>query len=582
MSLSQSVSARPAEPAPSRARGRRTRINRAHLALAVVLVLVIGYLVANPVVYLLRGTFLGPDGLTLGYLADAFGQPGTIRMLRDTVVFGAGSAIFATLIGATLAFLVARTDIPFKSFVTAASLVPLIIPGILHTVAWLMLVSPNIGAMNPYLKWVGLGSLDISSMGGMIFVQGLHAVPLVFLLMLPAFKAMDPTLEEAAAISGSGVLESLRRVTLPMLRPALWAALLVTVVNCIEGFEVPLLLGAPEGIQVLSTKIWFELSKFPANYGAAGSYSTLLILLTLVGSYLYTRLSKSGRKYQTVTGKGYRPRTISLGPWKWLGGAFVAVYFFLAVVAPTAILLWVSTQPYFRRPRVEHLADFSLDHYRRIFENPVVPRALFNSLWLSGAAATIVMLLMAVAAWVVIRTRLPGRWALDGLAFVPLALPGVVLGVALIFVYLRSPIPVYGTIWILLLAYITLYIPYGMRYASSAMYQIGGELEEASAISGAGLFETLRRIDLPLLAPGLLGGWIFIVVSAMRQLSTSLLVYSPGNEVLPVVIWAQYSDGQFGALAAIGTLMIAVLVTLVMLLLLVGRRSRRGISLDAM
>lgn len=561
---------------------QRSKVNRAHLALMAAVVIVVAYLVVNPIAYLFRGTFLGPEGFTFGYLTEAFSQPGTTRMLGHTLQFGVGSAVLATVIGSLLAFLVARTDIPFKSFVTAASLVPLIIPGILHTVAWLMLLSPNIGAMNPYLRWIGLGWLDVSSMGGMIFVQGLHTVPLVFLLMLPAFKAMDPALEEAAAISGSGVAESLRRITFPMLRPAFWAALLVTVVTCIEGFEVPVLLGAPNGIDVLSTKIWFELQKFPAAYGAAGSYSMLLIALTIIGSYLYSRFSRHGRKYQTVSGKGYRPRTISLGPWKWIGGAFVAIYFFLAVVAPTLILLWVSTQPYFRRAKLEHLADFSLDHYTRLFENPVVPRALLNSLWLSAAAATVVVLLMAVASWLVIRTRIPGRWMLDGLAFVPLALPGVVLGVALIFVYLRSPIPIYGTIWILLLAYITLYIPYGMRYASSAMYQIGSELEEASSISGAGLMETFRRIDIPLLAPGLLGGWIFILVSAIRQLSTSLLVYSPGNEVLPVVIWAQYSDGQFGALAALGTLMIAILVTLVLILLLIGRRSRAGVSFEAM
>jgi iron(III) transport system permease protein len=183
---------------------------------------------------------------------------------------------------------------------------------------------------------------------------------------------------------------------------------------------------------------------------------------------------------------------------------------------------------------------------------------------------------------VVVRTKIRGRWLVDGLAFTPMALPGVVLGVALIFVYLRSPVPIYGTIWILLIAYVTKYIPYGMRYSSSAMLQIGQELEEASAVSGAGLFKTLRRIDLPLLLPGLLSGWIFIVVSAMRELSTSLLVYSPGHEVLPVLIWSEYSDGQFGALAALGVVMIAILVALVFILLAIGRRTKGGFSIDAM
>ena len=567
---------------PPALRVKRSRPRASQIVLLVVVVVVIGYFVGNPLLYLFRGTFLAPTGLTTKYVTEAFREPGTLEMLRNTLVFGVGSAVFATIVGSILAFLVARTDVPLKKLVTAASLVPLIIPGILHTVAWLMLLSPRIGAMNPYLAVVGLDGLNVGSLGGMIFVQGLHTVPLVFLLMMPAFRAMDPSLEEAAAISGSTVGESMRRITLPMLRPALWAALLVAVVTCVEGFEVPLILGSPAGINVLSTKIWFELASFPANYGGAGAYSMLLVALTLVGTYAYSRLGKNGRRFQTMTGKGYRPRTIQLGGLKWVGSGFVAAYFFLAVLAPTLILLYVSTQPFFRRPSWAHLGDSSLKHYGRLFENPVVPRAITHSLLLSAGAATMVMLFMAIAAWVVIRTQIRGRWLVDALAFVPLALPGVVLGVALIFVYLRSSLPVYGTIWILLIAYVTKYIPYGMRYTSSAMHQIGQELEEASAVSGAGLLKTLRKIDLPLLLPGLLSGWIFIMVSAMRELSTSLLVYSPGNEVLPVVIWAQYSDGQFGALAALGVLMIGVLVALVFLLLAIGGRSKSGISLDAM
>ena len=576
------IAERPPTESPRRGARRRSRPKGSQFLLLAGIVLVIGYFVVNPLLYLLRGTFLGSDGLTMSFLTEAFTTPGTIEMLRNTLVLGAGSGVFATFIGATLAFLVARTDIPMKSLVTAASLVPLIIPGILHTVAWLMLLSPRIGAMNPYLAWIGLDGLDVGSMGGMIFVQGLHAVPLVFLLMLPAFKAMDPSLEEAASIAGSSVLESLWRITLPMLRPALFAALLITVVTGIEGFEVPLILGSPDGISVLSTKIWFALQTFPVNYGGAGAYSMLLVGITLIGSYMYSRFSRNGRKYQTVTGKGYRPRTIQLGRLRWVGAGFVAVYFFFAVLAPTLILVYVSVQPYFRRPSFANIADSSFVNYERLFDNPVAPRALMHSLLLSAGAATLVMLFMALAAWVVIRSQIRGRWLVDALAFVPLALPGVVLGVALIFVYLRSPLPVYGTIWILLIAYVTKYIPYGMRYTSSAMHQIGLELEEASAVSGAGMFETLRRIDLPLLLPGLLAGWIFIVVSAMRELSTSLLVYSPGNEVLPVLIWSQYSDGQFGALAALGVLMIAILVALVFLLLTIGRRSKGGINLDAM
>lgn len=567
--------------APGGRFGAVRRIASPRRVLMLAIGVAVGYLALVPMAYLLVGTFVGPQGLTLEFLRSAFAQDDIVETLWNTLFFSVGAALFATIVGATLAFLVARTDIPLKSFVTAAALVPLIIPGILHTVAWLLLASPNIGVFNVVLKGVGLGRVDISSMGGMIFVQGLHTVPLVFLLMLPAFQAMDPSLEEAASIAGSGLGELLRRITLPMLRPALYAALLITLVTSMEGFEVPLLLGNPGGIGVLATKVWFVLQQYPVDYGAAGSYSMILVVLTIGGSYLYSRFSKSSRRYQTVTGKGFRPRQIALGKWRWVGAAFVAGYFFLAVIAPTLVLVWASAQRSYRQPALDSLSRLSLHNYERVLQDPSGLRALRNSLLLSGGAATLVMLLMAVAAWLVIRTRIRGRWMLDGLSFVPIALPSVVLGVALIFVYLRSPVPIYGTLWILLIAYTTRYMPYGMRYSSSAMHQIGQELEEASEVSGAGLWKTLRRIDLPLLMPGLISGWIFIMVSAMRELSTSLLLYSPGNEVVPVLIWSQYSDGEFGALAALGVIMIVVLVLLVLLMLIVGRRFRGGVRIES-
>lgn len=547
----------------------------------VLVVAAVGYLSLTPVGYLLVGTFVGPNGFTLEFLRDAFAQQGIGHVLRDTAVFAVGSAVFATVVGSALGFLVARTDMPLKKIVTATALVPLIIPGILHTVAWLLLASPHVGVLNAALGSIGLGGLDVGSMPGMIFVQGLHTVPLVFLLMMPAFQTMDPALEEAASVSGSGLAELMRRVTVPMLRPAIYAALLLTLVNGMEGFEVPLILGNPKGIQVLSTKVWFALNHYPVDYGAAGAYSLVLVALTLAGSFLYSRFSKHSRRYQTVSGRGYRLKAIRLGGLRWAGATFVACYFLIGVVAPALVLVYASLQPFYQQPSLATLSHPSLQNYVTVLSNPIGLHALRNSLVLSMGSATAVMLVMAVAAWLVNRSKVPGRWLVDAMSFVPISLPSVVLGVALIFVYLRAPVPIYGTLWILAIAYVTRFMPYGMRYASSAMHQIGRELEEASQVAGAAWSQTFRRVDLPLLLPGLVGGWIFITVSAMRELSTSLLVYSPGNEVLPVLIWSQWSDGQFGALSALGVIMIAILLVLVIVMLLVSRRGR-GVDVRAM
>jgi iron(III) transport system permease protein len=308
----------------------------------------------------------------------------------------------------------------------------------------------------------------------------------------------------------------------------------------------------------------------------------LLVIVTMLAAYFYWRLNTHGKRYQTVTGKGFRPRTFALGRLRWLGTTFVVTYFFFAVVAPFLILLYASTQPFYSSPTLASLSQMSWANYQKALSGSGLVDAISNSLILAAATATTLMLLMSVAAWIVTRTASRGRWIIDALAFAPIALPGVAVGVALIFIYLRSPLPIYGTLLILYVAYLTRFMPYGMRYAVTAMHPISAELEEASATAGARWRQTFRGIVLPLLVPGLLSGWIFIVIAVLRELSSSLLLYSPGNEVLSVVIWGQWIDGFFGVLAATGILMIFILVALVLLSYLVARRFQGQTKLQVM
>ncbi|MGH3750018.1 MAG: ABC transporter permease, partial [Micromonosporaceae bacterium] len=322
-------------------------------------------------------------------------------------------------------------------------------------------------------------------------------------------------------------------------------------------------LGIPNGTWVFTSRIWRVLNEYPADYGQAGAYALSLLALTSIGVFWQSRLSKRGKAFQTVTGKGFRPTPMDLGKYKWPAIVAVLGYFLVAVVLPVLILLYASFQPFYSVPTMDSMKTFTLDNYKYTLTNDQALGAAQNSFVLGIGSATAVMFLMAIVSWLVVRTKLPGRWMIDNLAFLPLAIPGLVLGVALLFVYLRFPLPIYGTMWILFIAYFTRYMPYGMRYASTSMYQISNELEESAQTSGATWWATFRRVNLPLLMPGLVAGWIYIVMVSVRELSSSILLYSPGNEVLSILIWEQWENGQFTELASLGVLMVLALIILV-------------------
>jgi iron(III) transport system permease protein len=525
----------------------------------------VAYLALVPLGFLLWQTFVSNGHLTLERFRDAYGKVGLSEMALNSLAFAIGSTLVAVTLGTALAYLIVRTDVPFKPLMMAASLVPLIIPGVLHTIAWIFLASPQIGVLNQNViePLTGGRAFDIFSIPGMVMVEGLHLAPLVFLLMVASFRSMDPSLEESAIMSGARLPTVIRRVTIPLSRPALYAAILIIVVRALESFEVPALLGLPGGVWVFTSRIWRVLKDKPPDYGAAGALAMSLLIITSLLVFWHSRLAKRGRAFQTVSGKGFRPRPVELGVWRWPATFLIVAYFVVAVVLPLSVLAYASTQPFYSPPSRYTLSHMTFDAYRNVIHTDLFASSVKNSIILGLGAATTVMLLAAVSAWVVVRTQLPGRWLIDNLAFLPLIVPGLVLGVAILFVYLRSPIPIYGTLWILFLAYLTRYIPYGMRYASTSMFQIGRELEESAMTSGAGWFQSFRRIILPLLVPGLLAGWIYIVIVSVRELSSTIILYSPGKQVLSIVIWEQWQNGEFPELAAVGMMMVGALVVLV-------------------
>ncbi|GAA0999727.1 iron ABC transporter permease [Acrocarpospora macrocephala] len=524
----------------------------------------IGYLALVPLYYLLWGTFFDASGFTLGGFATAYGDSRIGSLIGNSLWFAAGSAVLSLVVGTSLAYLNVRTDVPFKALFFAASIIPLIIPGILYTISWIFLASPDIGLINKALEPVfGPAAVDIFTIWGMIWVEGLHLSPIVFLLMVAAFRSMDPSLEESALMCGASRLQVFRKITVPLTRPAIVAAVLVMAVRSLESFEVPALLGLQNGIYVFTSRIYFVLRSYPPDLAAAGALALGLLVLAVLGVAISNLVGRAGKSFQTVTGKGFRPRPMELGKWRPVMGAAIVCYFLLTVAAPLVVLLYTSLLKFYQAPSMAALRSMSLDNYVELLGLSQAATALRNSLFLGVATATLVMAVMAIAAWITVRSRIPGRQLIDQFAFVPLVIPGLVLGLALSFVYLRSPIPIYGTIFILLIAYVTRYMPYGMRYSVTSMQQIATELEESAQVSGASWWQTFRRVLLPLLAPGLLAGWIYILVVSFRELSSSILLYSPGNEVLSILIFEQYENGQFTVLAALGVVMVLTLVVLV-------------------
>jgi iron(III) transport system permease protein len=533
--------------------------------------MVTAWLSLVPLPFLLWGSVSdAPPGsvgsFTLDNYVRAYTAGSTWRTILNTVWFSLGSAMFGMVLGTIFAWLAERTNMPGRHLAFVLTLVPLMLPGVLEAIAWQLLLSPRSGWINVQLRnWLGLGPIDIYSIGGMIWVQGLGLTPLIFILLTSAFRSMDPALEEAALMGGSGQLSTLRRVTLPLMAPALSAAFLMSVIRSAESFELPAFLGVRAGIFVFTTDIFLAVRRIPPNVGYGTALCVTFLVLSIAGVLLYQRIIRGAERYSTVTGKGFRPRPIDLRGYRWLALALFAAYLITTVGLPLFIMVWGSLLPFYQVPDFAQVAQMSLDNYRKVWEYPRAVQSVTNSIVLAVGAATGTMLLTSIIAWVVLRTRLPGRQLVDLVAFLPFALPGVVLGVSLMWTYAFLPLPVYGTMLMLLIAYMTRSMPYGVRSMMASMIQVHRELEEAAALSGAGWGRTFARITFPLLRAGLAGGWLYIFILSLKELTMSLLLYSQGNEVLSIIIWNLWESAKPELVAALGVMMVAVLAALVLL-----------------
>src|SRR5680860_170284 len=558
-------------------RGRGVRLPRQSLFFIAVVAVVV-FLVLVPLVvmiyYSLRtaGPAEATATFTLANYARAYLNPATYRLLGNTVLFSAGSLALGTAIGTGFAWLVERTNVPLRGL--AYVLVPLsgATPGVLFAISWVLILSPRIGLLNlPFVRGLGweTGPINPFTLTGMIFVEGIRVSSSVFLMMVGLFRSMDSSLEEAATMSGAGTATVLRRVTLPMMAPGLFGVVIFTATYLIGSFEVPAIMGLPGGIEVFSTRVFLATRRTPRDYGMAGSLSTLFVIFGLVGILLYHRALRKQERFATVTGKGYRPGIVDLGRKKALRTAAILLYAAVAIGLPLFILVWASFTPFYQPPSLAALGSLSIRSYTTLLELPYMFSAVKNTVALLIIVPTATMVLSTVVSWIVVRTSVKGRKSLDFLAFVPHAMPSIVIGLAFMLFFLTfTAIPIYGTVWVIALGLITSYIAFGSRTMNGAMFQLHHELEEAAHVHGASLFTAFRRVVVPLLIPSVIGGWIWIAMHSVRELSIALMLSSASSRPVSVLIWDFWQVGEVPRTAAMGVL----LTGFVVLLLVLGRR----------
>ena len=466
------------------------------------LIAIVGFLTLCPVVMLVLGSFSGELGAFGAFTPEkyvaAYTDPAFAEILVSTVLFTLGSALVATGLALFLAYLNTRTNIPGKFMFGVISLIPMMVPHILFAVSWVLLLNPSNGMINLFLRQLGLegAALNIYSLTGMILVEGLLDLPIAYLVVAPAMSAFDVALEESSRVCGASNARTLIRVTLPVLRPAILAALTLVIVRSLASFAVPSVIGMPGRIYVLATHIYSIVATgYAADYGmaAAVGMSALAASITLI--VLYRRLTREGEKYVTISSRGYRPSVIDLKGARYPLFVVVVLISFVLIVLPVLVLFYTSLVPYVMTPGAKAFAAMSWRHWATVLKDPVSLLALKNSLYLGIGGATLGIVLSFFVAYVIVKVRSKASGLLESLSFLSFSFPGIVVGIGFMWFFVQTPL--YSTIWALLIGYIATYLPYGLRPLTSAFVQIHGHLEESSRVCGGGPLYTMRRIVLP-------------------------------------------------------------------------------------
>ena len=521
------------------------------------------FLIIYPVSFLIFGSFWsgnpgGAGELTLDNYVIVFSDPKTLELLVNSLAYALGSALLGVSVATVLAFITTRTNAPLRKYFIFIPILPIILPGMVDNLAWIYLFSPNSGLANTW--WRNLTGFadplfNIYSMTGMIWVMGISLVPLAYLVISAAFQTMDPSLEETARISGSSLFSIFRKITIPLMFPAILSVYLLTFILAFESFETPAMIGLPAGIDVFMSQIYQSVVwAIPPSYGLGTAYASIILVITMTAVFLYRKATSRQEKFQVITGKGYQPGILDLGKWKWAGTAVLGLYVFVHIVVVFGMVLILSFQTYWD-PNNLFGSNLTLRNYETVISQRRIVSSLINSGVVSIVSATIVVIIAAILTYISRRKNIRGGGLLEGFGTLPLAFPGFILGLGLLWTFLTIPIGVYGTVFVLMLAFLVKYMPQGIRFATGALIQIQDDLEESSSITGAEWTYTVRKIILPLLKPALISAWIYIFVLTFRELSSIIFLVTPNNQVISAILWDLFVNGSVELLAATSMLL---------------------------
>lgn len=514
---------------------------------------------------------------TLQNYGHLFAAGKTYAVLLNTFWYAVGAVSVGFLLAMIFSWLFERTNMPFRSTMILLLLAPMAIPSIVKTMGWLLLLNPVNGIFNVMLRdfsgATGTGPINIYSLPGMMLLSGIGMVPSIYVLVSHVFARFDVRLEESARASGASASTTFRRITVPLLRPALLTGVIFYFVNTLDNFEGPALLGMPRDILVFSTYIYRSLKTISAlpNYGLTSAFAMVLLWLAGVLVVFYARSVRNAERFAVVTGKGYRPSLINLGPWRWLALALVSLYFCISALLPLAIVLWASFSPTFAVPSLSGLAELTVARYVKLSQSAAFINALGNTLMVAFATSTGTMLLSTVVAWIAVRQRSIWGKLADWLPFINLANPSIILASALLFLFVGIPLPIYGTNWIVIIGLSMAYLPYGTRIMGPAYLQIHAELEDAARISGASTIQTMIRIVFPLVSTAVWRGWLWMFIHGTTATTMPVVLGGIDNQTVTALLFVTLLEE--GNLEMASTMAVPLIVICGLLTLFIARQT---------
>lgn len=503
-----------------------------------------------------------PDIYTLDNYARIFGTDRFLIALKNSLIISFATTALAGFLGIALAWITARTNTPLRGRLEPFNIIPYFLSPMVGAISWMYIISPRTGFLNLFLMEIfhlRQAPFDIYSRLGIVWVTGLFWTPYVYLFMVGLFEKMDPALEESSRTCGASMVRTLGTVTLPLALPGILFSLVIIFVISLGGFGVPALLGLPVGISVLGTEIWELASRYPGDYNMASAISMITFGICIVLIFIQRKIILP-REFITVTGKGYRPSLIDLGKWRYATFAFNLSYLSIAVIIPLVVLVAVSLHKIWKGKF--DLFHLTLDNYVFLWTKfEVARRAVWNSLILGFGGATASMVMCMVLVFIVVRMKTRGRGVIDFITSLPVGIPGIVLAMGILLIYIKTPL--YGTLWVMGIAYITHFMPIAMRNTTAVFLAISPELEESSRTCGASWLSTMARISIPLMKSGLIGGWLILFLIFVKEVNSSILLFSSGNEVMSIVLFQLTESQDASVIAAYGTILTGILLVAV-------------------